>query len=323
MEDNTDAANATDESKNTGTEGEKQGEQNKTTEGGDKQAADRSDSNGDGKNNQQQQKADDKGKENKEQPLAAGDLKLQDGTIVKAGAERRYYEQYNIERQRSADLNNQLKQMTGSRDRFRDEVNTLRSTAQSLQGAEPEVTALGIKIVGDLQRDPLGTVRKLVAECVAAGHTIEGIQAGLSAEVMAMIQQRVTPTQQQGPTEEEINNAALAEVNEFYGSFPDARVHDALLARVLADHPTLDMRTAYFELKKSFAEKGFDWSKPLEVNLQSQQRQQPNPQQQQKPMPNGRAPVEMNLADKTVVAQANADTSDIIKEAMREAGLNI
>lgn len=268
---------------------------------------------------------DSKGKKEEGKTGNAGDLTLQDGSVVKAGAERRYYEQYHTERQRSADLQNQLKQMTESRDTHRQRLNEVQQTVQSVQGADPQLVAVGVRMAKDLQRDPVGTLKVMLAEAVAAGYPIEGIGAGVDKMALERIvaQAALQNTQQQNNPDQRIDAEVAQEINQFYSSYPDARIHDAVLGAVLRDHPQLSLSEAYFELKQQFIAKGFDWSKPLAEQATARSADHNKSQQQQAPMPNGRQANAIEPADKTIVAPANADNGDIVKEAMREAGINI
>lgn len=228
-----------------------------------------------------------------------------------------------VSRQEVASLRNQIGQVTQNRDQWREKHLQLERTVSQLQGVDPNSAALGVRIVKDMQRDPVGTVKKLVAECLAAGHTVEGIQAGLSTEVLGLINRQLNVQQPDtGPSEEEINSAAAQEVTHFYGQYPDARVHDDLLARVLADHPQLSLEDAYFGIKQQFVTRGFDWSKPIDQQAKRSD-QQADPQPFPKPMTNGRAVPNADVANRVAVVPETMETGDLVKLAMREAGLNI
>ena len=228
-----------------------------------------------------------------------------------------------VSRQEVASLRNQVGQITQNRDQWRQKHQQLEQTVQGLHGVDPNSVALGVRIVSDMQRDPVGTVKKLVAECLAAGHNVEGIQAGLNAEVLALVNSKLNARPQDtGPTEEQINSAAMQEVNSFYSQYPDARVHDDLLARVLADHPEMTLQDAYFGTKQQFALRGYDWSKPIDQQAK-QSDQQADPQPFAKPLPNGRNIPNADPANKVVMVPETMETGDLVKLAMREAGLNI
>lgn len=308
------------------------GDKGKETKDGGKSSDARSDSSSDNKNGNTEQKSNEKGKkdEAKAGDTHAGDLKLEDGTVVKNGAERRFYERAQLAERQLSMRTNELQQANQSRQRIQDELNSLRSSAQALHGADPAHVSTGLKLVRDLQRDPAGTLKTLLTEAMAAGYTVEGIAGGVDAQairnaVLAQFQPLVDASQQQ-TQQQEIEQRAQEEVTQFYTNFPDARIHDEVLAAVMDKNPQLDMAGAYYQLKLAAIERGLDWSKPLAPQMQAGEQQQQQPQQQQqKPMPNGRQSngAATTPANKVVVAHESTETSDIVKSAMREAGLNI
>jgi hypothetical protein len=50
---------------------------------------------------------------------------------------------------------------------------------QSSSSLPPAHLATAVRMFTDLQRDPSGTLKKLLAEAVALGHTVEGIGQGV------------------------------------------------------------------------------------------------------------------------------------------------
>lgn len=308
-----------DPSADTSTEGAKEGADKGKTPA----STDNKDSNSGGGDKTAQQQPVKEGTE-KKGAHSAKDLTLPDGTVVPGGPARRFYEQREAARQQGEHFRTQLEQTTARADKAERELEAMRSTVQSIQGMEPQQVAIGAKIVQDLQRDPVGTMKKLLAEVVAQGHTIEGIGSGVDQlAVQRMIDARMGTQQSNEPSEQEIVASAQEEANNFFRQYPDAQPHDALLARMLRDNPGVDLPSAYFQLKNAFIEKDFDWSLSLEDNLKaqsSQQQQSETPPKQ--PMPNGR-PQTPNAQPATEVKIAHEDTDmgDIVRDAMREAGL--
>src|SRR6186713_3167128 len=178
------------------------------------------------------------------------DLRLGDGTIVKGGAERRFYEQREVAR---AQLQTREQELTATRNQLaqvQNQLETVQASVQALHGIEPQQLALGARIITDLQRDPQGTLKKLLAEAAAQGYSIDGISSGVDmAAIQRMIDERL-PQQDntEYQSEEDIIQEAEAEANAFFGKHPDARPHDKLLANVLRDHPGLTLEDAYFQV---------------------------------------------------------------------------
>jgi hypothetical protein len=257
------------------------------------------------------------------------DLKLPDGTVVKGGPERRFYEQREIARQQLSREQDLHRATTERAERAEASLQQLQQTTQALHGMDPNALRVGAAIVSDLQRDPVGTLKKLLAETAAQGYKLDDIGVGVDTlALQRMLDERLPQRQEQEQSDAEIEAEAVQEVTNFYLRHADARPHDAVLGRMLRDNPGLDLETAYYELKNAFAEKGFDFSRSLQDNLgvtssqnNTAEQQQPNPQ---KPMPNGRTATE-NITDvgEVKVAHEDTDMSDIIKAAMRENGMSV
>jgi len=254
------------------------------------------------------------------------DLRLGDGTIVKGGAERRFYEQREIAR---AQLQTREQELTTTRNelaRTQEALQSVQQSVQSLHGIEPQQLALGARIIVDLQRDPQGTLKKLLAEAAAQGYSIDDIGSGVDmAAIQRMIDERLPQQDQfEYPSEQELYEEAQDEANQFFGRHQDARPHDKLLASVLRDYPALSIEDAYFQIRDAFSEKGFDWSLSLEQNVQLMSGKPQTPANRV-PLPQGgNIPnAEIPTADITNLASDDMDTGDIVRQAMRESGLNI
>lgn len=257
--------------------------------------------------------------------------------VIKGGAERRFYEQLRTTRDRLGLVESQLTASQQNEQRLRAELNTMQQTVQTVQGMRPDEMALAARIFRDFQSDPVGTLKKMLADAVAAGYKVEQIGVGVdAAAIERIIEAKLGSTlTAQGPTDAQIVAEAQAEANQFFGRFPDAKLHEPILVKIMQDHPGVDVYTAYFNLRGAFTERGLDWDRPLDVQLQEQlaakdaQQQQVQQTQQtqndQPGMPGGRpAHVPSQEADKLgTVAHESTSKDDIIRDAMREAGIQI
>jgi len=254
------------------------------------------------------------------------DLKLQDGTVVKGGAERRFYEQREIARTQLQIREQELTTTRNQLAQVQSQLESVQQSVQSLYGIEPSQLALGARIIVDLQRDPQGTLKKLLAEAAAQGYSIDDIGSGVDmAAIQRMIDERLPQQDQfEYPSEQELYEEAQDEANQFFGRHPDARPHDKLLASVLRDYPALSIEDAYFQIRDAFSEKGFDWSLSLEQNVQLMSGQPQTPANRV-PLPQGgNIPnAEIPTTEITNLASDDMDTGDIVRQAMRESGLNI
>jgi hypothetical protein len=269
--------------------------------------------------------------EGKEKRPVAGakDLTLQDGTVVKGGAERRFYEQREAARHELQVTKNELAQL---RNQFKErdtEFKALKEATENLHGIEPKILAVGAKIVKDLQSDPVGTLKKLLAETAAQGYDVKDLGVGIdTAAISRMIDERIPKNEQKAPTEQEIIAESEKEVQQFFSKFPDAKPHDALIAKVLRDHPEESLTSVYFTLKNAFAEQGYDWSIPLEQQLESDPQNKgaksDKTEDGKAPLPQGggNGNAEFKLNDKASASE-DMDTGDIVRAAMKEAGYNV
>lgn len=264
------------------------------------------------------------------------DLTLKDGTVVRGGAERRFYEQREAARQQLGVVEQRFSSLQRDHDELQRRYEAMEASVKALHGMDPQNVQVGATIVTDLQRDPVGTVNKLLAEIKAKGYNVEGIGAGVDmAAIQRMIDERLPKQNTETNDPNKIAADAQAEAATFFQQFPDAQPHDRLIAAVLRDHPNLSLQDAYFQLKNAFIEKGYDWGLTLEANLQANGQSSTeqngtggnlNSNGNRAPLPNGGG--NANAGDdlvptRTTLAHESEDTADIVRAAMRESGLNI
>lgn len=269
------------------------------------------------------------GSTNKEQQISSRgpqDLVDAQGNLIAAGGkERRFYETAQREKQRSESLTKEL-------DNAKMQLDAI-STAGNLgtqYSLSPEELTTGAQIISAYKENPVETLQYMLTQAQAAGHNISEIGMGGSVDTQAikqMIDNAVKPLvseQQYKQETEQTNQEAEQEYNSFVSKYPDAPVHEQALTRLLQDDSTLSPEAAYLKLQNFYLQKGLDWNKPLDQLQQEHDAQKatgpmPNTQQQ---LPNGNVNAS-NATDTSSVANHNTSTSDIIRDAMREAGLQI
>ena len=237
--------------------------------------------------------------------------------IARGGKERRLYETAQKERTRSNDLQQQVTSLQGQLEA----INQAGSIGTQL-GLTPDEVTTGAQIMKSYKDNPVETVKYMLTQAQAAGHNIEGITGTDVASIKQMIDDAMSPILQDRQAQLDIqSNEAEAQqtYNRFVGTYPDAPVHANSLARLLEEDQTLSPEAAYFKLKSFYAEKGLDWSKPLET-LEQEARQAPQ-QESTQTLPQGSANVS-NVTDQSAVASINTSIDDIIRQSMNEAGIN-
>jgi hypothetical protein len=258
------------------------------------------------------------------------DLILPDGTVIRGGMERRLYEQKELFRQQVANKDNTINQLRSSNEALRRDLQAFREASSFVQGLPVEEVAQATQLARALKENPGGTLKLLLTEAAKAGIQVEGAINGVEVRAAVdAIRQELGPVAQQQQQQQDIL-AIEQEVTQFYAAFPDARLHDSLLAEMLSRDDTLTLGDAYYQLRNAFIERGLDWNIPLSEQLDSATNS-PNQQQQQPavapkaPMTNGRSMVQAPVSEpnRTAVAPADASTADIVREAMRDAGLNV
>jgi hypothetical protein len=157
--------------------------------------------------------------------LKPGDIKLTDGTVVRAGAERRHFENARMYRAESIDLKNQLNTSNQKFQTLEGRYNELKSTVAQIGVEDPAQLSSAVRLYKDLARDPKGTVTKLLAELKGMGHTFDGIGGQIdTAAIQQMLDRKLqtsenTGQQQQSPQEADAEIAR--EVQSFVQQFPE------------------------------------------------------------------------------------------------------
>lgn len=259
------------------------------------------------------------------------DLKLQDGTVIKAGPERRWYEDGRIAKQKLGISEGNVTRLNGELGTLKTKYETLEATVKSIGLEDPQQVSSAVKLYKDLARDLPGTMQKLLAEAKALGHTFEGVGGAIDAAAITNIIDARMPKQstqeQKQPTKEEIETQSAKDVNDFVTQFPDAVTHEghiaALIDRSVEIGKPISLTDAYFMLKERVVADGLDWAKPLGPQLEARkqtQTKQPDP----KPRTGGRSILDTAPVDPKdqIQPERELDSDSIVSAAMRENGLN-
>lgn len=261
--------------------------------------------------------------------LKTGDIRLQDGTIVRAGAERRHYENARLFKQESTQLKNDLNTANQRYNTLQEKYSTLETTVKQIGMEDATQVASAVRLYKDLGSNPVQTVTKLLAELKAAGHTFDGIGGAVDTLAIQHALDARLPPANQGPTPEQLQRQAqedgAREAQEFLTNFPDAMMHEDTIANIVqaefAAGREPNLRDVYFKLRQSVIQHGLDWSQPLAPQIAARKAA---PQPTPKPIVNGRgAVVEGHSENIDPFKSASGDTKDsIILAAMKEGGYN-
>ncbi len=247
--------------------------------------------------------------------------KLRKGETIRPEVIQRWYNQRNNARLDNAQLTARVTTYESEKKNLEARLKTFEDASAQIGSTDPEMTRDAIKLYRDIVANPVGTVQKLLAEVKALGHNIDGIGSGVdTAAIHKILDDRL------GKGEQKQETSVDDEVNQFFAKYPDAQLHETVLANIITSFPTLSLEQAYHQLKTQVNENGYDWSKPL--GPQAALRQAANKQQTQEkpkaddpPLINGRASSPAIVEREPVDTFGSSETyDDIIRGAMRETG---
>tara|TARA_R100000458_G_C8273767_1_gene248642 strand:- start:346 stop:1320 length:975 start_codon:yes stop_codon:yes gene_type:complete len=241
--------------------------------------------------------------------------------LAKGGTERRLWEKAQKFERANNELNRQVQQLSST-------VQALQSAGNvgSQYGLTPEELTFGAQLMKSFKENPAGTAQYVLTQAQAMGHNIEGASGADMGAIKQMITDAIAPLTadtNRKNAQAAAERQATEQYNQFIGTYPDAAVHVDVLAQLLQSEPNLTPEAAYFKLKSFYGDRGLDWTKPLDVlkkEIEARQNQ-PVAESTQANLPNGG--VNTAVQSTTDVADVDVSTSDIIRQSMREAGMNI
>ena len=208
----------------------------------------------------------------------------------------------------------------------------------------PDEYSIGARIMAAYKSDPKKAIAFLISEAQnngvdvsdlgvsgGGGLTTAAIEQILDNKLKAVLEpfNFITADRQQQEQDREATLEADRTVSEFVTAFPDAEIHADDIAKIMNTKPgEIDIEKAYWILNAHAAKLGLDWTKPLVPQINAKLGKTPNNTQ---PANNGRRLPEMNgrphndsvVERKPAVMGGMSSSSDIVKEAMREAGMTI
>ena len=257
----------------------------------------------------------------------AGNITDAQGQIVaSAGRERRWFETsdtlrgYIAHQKRENDtLNARIEEISSS---SKDALNGIPTQL----GLTTEEVNMGLKLSANFKSDPVATARYIVAEAMKMGYNLEQIveTTGSNNINMAAIKQLLD--ERLGPiAAERLQNQEAASTQQkgqaayerFMQQFPDAVNHQDMIAAVMKDN-RVTAEDAYFQLRTWANTRGYDFSQPLQPQMQ--RATPPANAPSTAPLPNG-STTQSVVTNTPQIASEDTDYDDIIRDAMREAGM--
>ncbi len=248
------------------------------------------------------------------------DLVDKDGNIVATGGkERRFYETAQRERVRADGL---TKEVTTLKSQI--EAINSAGTVGTQYGLTPEEVTTGAQLIAAYKKNPVEIIQYMLTQAQAQGHNVDAIAGGGMdmAAVKQLLDTSLKPLLDARTEEADtqaINAKALEIYNDFTAQHPDAAIHENSLARLLKQEPSLSPEAAYWKLRSYYTERSLDWTKSLE-QLQQAQAAKPGEGNTQQALPEGGINSE-SVTDTTRVADINVSLDDIIRDAIKDAGI--
>ena len=251
------------------------------------------------------------------------------GTVVaRAGNERRFYEAARTAQQNVQRVAGELERVTTELNAFREAASVPREL-----GLNPQEVTNAMQWFAHWKQNPVEAATRVLTELRAMGYEVEGLGGQVDmAALRRMVQEAVSPFQQDreaAQREQEVSQRVDAELNALYTAMPWARGQQQEMMNLLDADPTLTLREAALHLQAYALQHGYDLSKPLRPQVLAAQNGGGGQQQQPQRPNNARLPAPSTTGDVPLttrrVTSAGHERSnrDIVKEAMREAGLNI
>ena len=267
----------------------------------------------------------DNSNDGQQQQPAAGPQDLVDAAgnvIATGGKERRFYETAKREKQRADNTARELETVKAQLSAV--ENSGTLGTQYSLS---PEELTTGAQLISSYKNNPVETIQYMLTQAQSNGYNVDAIVSGGTdmAAVKTMLDNALAPftqAQQREADTQQATQRATQIYNDFSSKYPDAKIHEDSLSRLMSEDSNLNVDAAYLKLQNFYLQKGLDWTKSL-ATLQTEANAAPAKVNTppQPPEAGGVAP--NNVTDTANVADVSTSTGDIIKDAMREAGMNI
>lgn len=289
------------------------------------------DSQGSGPDGKQEQGKEEKGKKPGTPKAGENDLTLPDGSIVKAGQERRWYHTAEINKHEATQLKATLNTTTQKWEADKVKLAAYEDAAKAVGVADPTDMSMAIRLYRDLTSDPVKTMTNLLADLKAKGYNFDSIGGKVdTAAIQLMLNQKQEPSVDSAKElQTRIATESAQEAQQFLQSNPDAVIHEPMIAAIVAKqaelgHPVTPA-DAYFELRRAAASHGFDWTKALQPQIDAKQAEVLTLQTKPKPLVQGRGVVGDASAVEHDVKKLGGQ-ADSMEEAvlagMRDAGIN-
>lgn len=259
---------------------------------------------------------------------------------VRAEIAQRWMHQRDTARQERDATKSALQRATADVETYKQQVETYKSATAVIGELQPAEIPGAVRLYSALKTNPIATLKQLLVEAKANGHTVDGIGEGVdTAAINRLLDQRLKPFEQnrneqtQQPQSSEPRTVDT-DADLFYQTYPDASIHDAIFGQMIEKN-IADVRAGkaqrvmgntelYFTLKEAAIAQGYDFSKPLQPQIDARKAgtHQPHSQQvKEQGDPTPRLNGNGGLQSEPLIQTGSAEESfgDIVKRALANA----
>jgi len=253
------------------------------------------------------------------------DLVGQGGEVIaRGGAERRVYERTVRE---NRDLQGELRELRAQVQAYQD-----GGSLGTQFNLTPDELSAGAQLMESFKQDPSATINQLLTQAQSQGINVDGV-GGHGVDMKSMQDminnaiQPLTEARQQELDTQRRTEEATNIYNDFFDRFPDAKVHEGAVARLLEEDQSLSLDAAYYKLQSFYASRGLDWKVPLGTYIQNAREAQQSGSngsgntQQSVPAGGSIVPDASSTDEANLAVSADTSMSDIIRQAINESGI--
>lgn len=196
---------------------------------------------------------------------------------------QRWMHQRDTARQERDSTKNALERTTQELTQAKAQVEAFRTAATAMGELPPAEMPGAVRLYSALKQNPVATLKQLLVEAKANGHTIDGIGEGVdTAAINRLLDQRLKPFEQNNGSQNQSTPSSEPRTVDndddlFLQQFPDASPHIDIMVdmlnRNIADKKAgktdriMGNTELYFTLKNAAIAQGFDFSKPLQPQI--------------------------------------------------------
>lgn len=251
-------------------------------------------------------------------------------TVAARGAERRWYSEAQAAGRQARQAQQELQELRGKVQPYEQAF----ATFANLQ-LTPQEVAVGANLYKSFRTNPRETIEYLIGEARKTGVSIDGAVGSLDinavrSTVLEALKPILDERAERTRTAEQ-DAAADREYTEFMSDpdFPNAYIHEAEIAATMRYNPRLSMREAYLKLEAEAVRNGLDFSQPLRPQWEAKRNANVGSNNgtntgrpPRAPLPNTRMSGSASTVGTSRMAPASMSTSDIVREALRDAGIS-